>query len=41
VLMLGAPIVTSFQVSRLVFILLTVGPGYTFLNKYLMKNSSG
>lgn len=37
VLMLGAPIVTSFQVSRLVFILLTVGPGYTFLNKYLMK----
>lgn len=33
VLMLGAPIVTSFQVSRLIFVLLTVGPIYSLLNK--------
>lgn len=37
VLMLGAPIVTSFQVSRLIFVLLTVGPVYTLLNKRFNK----
>ena len=37
VLMLGAPLVTSFQVSRLIFILLTAGPIYQGLNKYLSK----
>lgn len=35
VLMLGAPIVTSFQVCRLIFILLTVGPSYKLINSYL------
>lgn len=34
VLMLGAPLVTSFQVSRLIFVLLTVGPSYRVVNKY-------
>ncbi|NLJ52489.1 MAG: AbrB family transcriptional regulator [Alcaligenaceae bacterium] len=37
VLMLGAPLVTSFQVSRLIFVLLTVGPSYKFVSKYLSK----
>lgn len=37
VLMLGAPVVTSFQVSRLIFVLLTVGPGYKLLDKHLKK----
>ena len=35
VLMLGAPVVTSFQVSRLIFVLLTVGPGYKLFDKHL------
>lgn len=35
VLMLGAPIVTSFQVSRLIFVLVTVGPSYKLINNYL------
>lgn len=35
VLMLGAPIVTSFQVSRLIFVLLAVAPTYKLINKYL------
>ncbi|CAM5199386.1 AbrB family transcriptional regulator [Oligella ureolytica] len=35
VLMLGAPIVTSFQVSRLMFVLLAVGPTYKLINKCL------
>ncbi|AVL70030.1 hypothetical protein HMPREF3144_07090 [Oligella sp. HMSC05A10] len=37
VLMLGAPLVTSFQVSRLVFVLLTVGPSYRVVTKYLSR----
>lgn len=37
VLMLGAPLVTSFQVSRLIFVLLTVGPIYQRLNSYLKR----
>ncbi|CAM5214031.1 AbrB family transcriptional regulator [Oligella ureolytica] len=35
VLMLGAPIVTSFQVSRLIFVLFAVGPTYKLINKCL------
>lgn len=37
VLMLGAPLVTSFQVSRLIFVLLTVGPMYQWMNKYCKR----
>ncbi|NLA51953.1 MAG: AbrB family transcriptional regulator [Alcaligenaceae bacterium] len=37
VLMLGVPLVTSFQVSRLIFILLTVSPSYQLINRYLSK----
>ena len=37
VLMLGAPLVTSFQVSRLLFVLLTVGPSFNILNRFLNK----
>ncbi len=40
VLMLGAPLVTSFQVSRLIFVLLTVAPLYRWLDKYHKAKSS-
>ncbi|MDO5666652.1 MAG: AbrB family transcriptional regulator [Alcaligenaceae bacterium] len=39
VLMLGAPVVTSFQVSRLLFVLLTVGPSYKLFNKHLLREN--
>lgn len=40
VLMLGAPLVTSFQVSRLIFVLLTVGPLYRWLDRFYKAKSA-